>query len=699
MGARVPRHDSDPIAPPVTKTRLRMQLEAAVLFAVATLILTYPLATQPSSLSRFDNGDARLNAWAISWVSHQLTHDPLRLFEANTFYPLPHSLAFSEHLTLHGLLAFPLLTLSDDLTLTTNLLLLGYIWFSAFAMYWLAKTLTGSHAAALLAGLFFSFAPFRFNRLPHIQMQLYAFLPLLLLSLHRFLLTRRRIFLVGLSAFFVLQALAGTYLGAIAAVALSVGLVTLTPFARLEGRDVLAIVLSLGAAAVLLVPFAVPYLWVNRELGVEWDLEGMASLSATAWSYAASGARLYRPALEVLLRGREVTDYLFPGFTVLGLGVVGAWDLARRPGRRSILLCYTTILVVGVAVSLGPRLPLYPFLYEHVVFFRGLRALTRFGLLPLFTLTVLSGYAISWLFETMHRQRTRRLVAGGIALFFVAESVTLPYDFQPHADEPPEVYRWLAEAGPGPIAELPFKVIDTRYMFWARHHGFRSTLNGDSGFIPVSHQWMKIALQRFPSSDAIALLRSLDVKYVVLHLPAFRRPTLLRILRTLPDHRDALLPVRDFGKELVFEVVSDGETTSVQATTDWQTLVVIEPHRGRGEEGLLSFDIELPRTSRLRAIRLHYGSAPRVPVERVEVLGDSGGNEGPETRFATPPDWPAVSELVLGLLRTPQDGTQTVVVEDVWEHRLRLRLHGLDGEQPELTTIELLGSFSSSAGL
>lgn len=698
MGARVPRHDFVPIAPQPTGSRLRMQLEAAVLFAAATLVLTYPLATRPSSLSRFDNGDARLNAWAISWVSHQLAQDPFRLFEANTFHPLPHSLAFSEHLTLHGLLALPLLRLSDDLTLTTNLLLLGYIWFSACAMYWLVKTLTGSHAAALLAGLFFSFAPFRFNRLPHIQMQLYAFLPLLFLSLHQFLLTRRRIFLVGLSTFLVLQALAGTYLGAIAAVALAVGLVTLAPFARLGARDVLAVVLSLGAAAVLLVPFAVPYLWVNRELGIEWDLEGMASLSATLWSYAASGARLYRPAMEAILRGREVTDYLFPGFTLLGLGVVGAWDLVRRSGRRSILLCYTTILAAGVALSLGPRFPLYPFLYEHVVFFRGLRALTRFGLLPLFTLTVLSGFAISWLVEKMHRRRTRRLVVWGIALFFVAESATLPNDFHPYPDQPPEVYRWLAEAKPGPVVELPFKVIDTRYMFWARHHGFRSTLNGDSGFIPMSHQWMKIALQRFPSSDSIALLRSLDVKYVVLHLSAFRKPTLLRLLRTLPDHRDALLPVRDFGKELVFEVVSARGTAEVQTTRDWQTLVITEPH-GRPEEGRLTVDMELPRGSRLRAIRLHYGSAPRVPVERVEILGESGGNDEPESRFATPPDWPAVSDLVLGLLRTPQDGTQTVVVEDVSEHRLRLRLHGLDGEQPELTNIELLGSFSSSAGL
>ncbi|MGH9337160.1 MAG: hypothetical protein ACRD21_25730, partial [Vicinamibacteria bacterium] len=144
------------------------------IYLIATVILSYPLAFHPKSLSRLDNGDARLNAWAISWVAHQVVHDPLRLFEANTFHPLPHSLAYSEHLAALGVLALPILWLTDNLVLTTNLLLLLAMFASALGMYWLARTLTGSHLASLLAGIFFSFATFRFNRLPHLQMQLYA---------------------------------------------------------------------------------------------------------------------------------------------------------------------------------------------------------------------------------------------------------------------------------------------------------------------------------------------------------------------------------------------------------------------------------------------------------------------------------------------------------------------------------------------
>ena len=215
----------------------------------------------------------------------------------------------------------------------------------------------------------------------------------------------------------------------------------------------------------------------------------------------------------------ERTDYLFPGLTLLVLGVAGLVTLLKDPARRRIGICYAGILVAGMVLSFGPSTPLYPFLYEHVVFFRGLRALTRFGLLPLLSLSVFSAFALAWLFEGSGRLHRRKAACAAIGLFFAFESNALPYRLAPHRDEPPEVYAWLRDhAKPGPIVELPFKVVDTRYMFWARHHDFRPTLNGDSGFIPMSHQWMKIALSRFPSPDAIALVRRLSVRYVVLHL-------------------------------------------------------------------------------------------------------------------------------------------------------------------------------------
>jgi hypothetical protein len=384
MGARVRRRHSER-APPRRSSTLPELGAALLLYALATLVLSYPLAFQPKTLSRLDNGDARLNAWAVSWVAHQVVEDPFHLFDANIFHPLAGSLAFSEHLTVQGLLSLPLLQATDDLVLTTNLLLLLSIWATAAAMYFLAKTLTGNHLASLLAGLFFSFASFRFNRLPHLQMQLYAFLPLFLAFWHRYLAEKKTKHLVLVGVFFTLQALSGTYLGAISAVALAAALASLLPFSGLSRRDLVRVLAMLVLSAGALAPFAAPYLRVHRDLGIEWDLPGVGTLSATPSSYLASSSHLYRTLTAGLLRNHPPVDYLFPGLSVCLLAATGAIVLARSPGPgRRILLCYLLVFLVGFLVSLGPRTPLHPFLYDHVVFFSGHPALTPLRHLPLF---------------------------------------------------------------------------------------------------------------------------------------------------------------------------------------------------------------------------------------------------------------------------------------------------------------------------
>ncbi len=687
---------------------LRDLLLASSIFAIATVALTYPLAIHPTSLGRFDNGDARLNAWAMSWVANQLIHDPLHLFQANTFYPLANTLAFSEHLFVPGLMALPLLELTNDLVLSYNLVFLFSIFLSAVGMYVLTVSLTGSRLAGIVAGLLFSFAPYRFNRLPHIQMQLYAFLPLALACLHRFLDTGKRSWAWCTAGFFLLQVLSGTYLAAMATVALSIALVTLAPTAGRTRQEMSSLALALLVAALCIYPFARPYFWVNDHLGIEWDLPGIGSLSATPESYLASSSRLYRPLTDGLVEEDKRRDFLFPGLTLPLLGLAGLVVLITRQGSFSrpwaTALCYFLIMAAGVLLSFGPLTPVYSFLHEHLVFFRGLRALTRFALLPLFSLSVLAGFALAWLFEGGGRLHNRRWAAAAIAVFFVAESTALPYQLENFSDVPPEVYLWLAEeAEPGPIVELPFLVIDTRYMFWARHHGFRPMLNGDSGFVPPSHRWMKNLFLRFPSPDSITLLQKLGARYVILHLGAYRDRALIRLLNRLERHRAELLKIRDFGRDMVVEVIPPKTelvpppTPKVLATIGPPTRVIPDP-----DEPVAEFVLSLESAQRVTGVRLHYGRVPLSPVTRVELqlpvaVEDVGGDiESWEETWISPENWPALTELVLGLLEHPRHGSQNVEFRtpdsfgEFVTDRFRLRLTGYDGP-PDVTRIEVLG--------
>ena len=75
---------------------------AAVLLGLAVLH-TWPLASDPSHLSR-RNDDEWLNAWTLSWIAHQLPRNPLDLFAANMYYPSGEALAYTEPLLVPGLM-------------------------------------------------------------------------------------------------------------------------------------------------------------------------------------------------------------------------------------------------------------------------------------------------------------------------------------------------------------------------------------------------------------------------------------------------------------------------------------------------------------------------------------------------------------------------------------------------------------------
>jgi hypothetical protein len=165
-------------------------------------------------------------------------------------------------------------------------------------------------------------------------------------------------------------------------------------------------------------------------------------------------------------------------------------------------------------------------------------------------------------------------------------------------------------------------------------------------------------------------------------------------------HRADLVPARDFGRDLVFEVVPEKNRGA-------KPLPGLAPVNASGSIlGLFDRDvkasvtlpetsspiaIEIPEGTELAALELHYGAAPRVPVERVEILRET--ETGAETIWATEPGWPALTELVSGLLSSPRDGTQTIYFDSGGppiSGRILLRLDGLDSEPPELTEIELL---------
>ena len=59
------------------------------MLVAVTLGLLWPLL---SSRRTLPNGDLLAHAWGLAWVDRQLGRDPLRLYDANIYFPEPRSL-------------------------------------------------------------------------------------------------------------------------------------------------------------------------------------------------------------------------------------------------------------------------------------------------------------------------------------------------------------------------------------------------------------------------------------------------------------------------------------------------------------------------------------------------------------------------------------------------------------------------------
>jgi hypothetical protein len=482
-----------PLPHPVTRQEVGLSLAG---HAAIVAIMSWPLVLDLAHQGVTDRPDGRLNAWILAWDVHALVHEPGRLFQAPIFHPLPDALAFSENLLVPAILSAPAQWLGGPVLGYNFVLLLSFV-VSGVGVQLLVRRVTGDRLAAFVAGAFFAAGAHRWIRLAHLHAQVTLFLPFALLAFDRFWARRTlgRALVVGL--FLALQGLSSVYLGAITATALAAA-VAVAIAGGLTGSALWRLGAGFLLAALLMAPVVRPYLRMRDFQGMEFTLDDLKLYATTLESYAASGNRLYGGLTQRLLDPERVQDTLFPGFTVLLLGIAG---LASAPPRyRAVFLAASAAAVV---FSLGPETAFYRFLHEHVVLVRGVRALSRFSLLPVLGLAVLSGLALAG------RRWTTSLLA---LVLMMVESTNVPLKYGVYAG-PPAAARWLAGKD-GAVAYLPLGERDTEAMLDGIAH-FRPLVNGDSGFVPRPYARAQELLDGQVADEDLRFLRAVDVRHAV----------------------------------------------------------------------------------------------------------------------------------------------------------------------------------------
>ena len=496
-------------------------------FLTLTGALTYPLAFRLSSLSRVDNADGQFALWNVAWVARTLVVDPLRVFDANIFYPHRGTLAYSEANLGAGLLAVPAYWLTGNPYTALNLVLLLSFVLGGLGAYYLIRYLSHDRRAAFIAAVGFAFCPYLFGHIPHIQLLMTAGLPFTLLAFHRLVDNPS----VGRGVVLGLTMAAQTawcaYYGIFAAliIVFAVCFVAVARRCFSDGRYWSAVATAAITAAIAVAPLAWPYVVHQRATGFNRTLDAAREYSANWQMYLTSNAFAHSWMMRLVGRWGEL---LFPGFIPLVFGGVGSLAGFTRAGRsREISLMYTLIAALAFWISLGPRAGLYTVLYEVAPGFTYMRAPSRFGVIVALALSVLAGLAIAGLLARVKRPTA---VAALLAVLAVAEAA-VPLRFTPAPPVAP-AYQLLATLPRGALLELPiyshqFRFLRARYMMNATHH-WMPIVVAYSDHIPREFMESIPLLSDFPSLKAFKRLEPDGVRYVMFHLDQYghRRPAL-----------------------------------------------------------------------------------------------------------------------------------------------------------------------------
>jgi hypothetical protein len=507
---------------------------AAAVYLVLTIAMAWPLSIHPAThLLNYDS-DAKLIHWIVRWDIHAFTTQPLHLFDANIFAPLPNTLAYAEHLIGSALLAAPIVWATDNTFLAINLIALASIWLSGLGTYVLARRLGASPTAAFLGGLVFAFAAPRFFRLGQLQLTTIHWIPFCLASLHAYL-DHGRVRDLRIAAWlFSLQALSGGH----GAVFLAVCVAALLLFKALLGEP-LRLVQRLrdlgvtGALAVVpIVLVFLPYVWARGEAGLVRTLAGWRTPFS---NFFASPSHLHQWLAQWLPASwREAPDaYLFPGYLALILPLAGAavWMWRRRttsderPWRARYAWLYAAIAAACFALLLGPPWGPWQWAYD-LPLLNFIRVPTRFSIVVVLCLGVLTALAFDEIVARWTPSR-RAWMGAGLAVLLVAEYWAGPLAAQPYPRTQPAIDRWLAtQPGPMVIAEGPMPTDpgdyglqngrNANFMLHTTVH-WHKTVNGFSGVLPDTHQRLYEAMAVFPSDNALTHMRSLGVTHVVYH--------------------------------------------------------------------------------------------------------------------------------------------------------------------------------------
>lgn len=510
----------------------RGALIALLLYAGVGFCSYLPLSLHPGDRVGYV-GDSLESVYILAWEVHQAFRDPLHLFDANILYPHAPSLTFTDHQLLQSISMAPVLWLTGNPILATNLAVYLAGLFLAMVGRRLALALGADAVGAWAAGALYAFHTYQVNEAPRLQIVVHGFLALALLEFVRLMRSGDRAAAWRTSLFMLLQALCSNYhllYGCVLLGILALAFLAFRP--RPSLRRLLVLVPPAALAALIYLPVGLPYVLSSetfgygRQLPVGIDLDHYLSTAPTNYLYGPIGA-------EVKLQQQGPH---FVGFLSLALAVLALLHWARGGSReetdgvlpaRAWVPGAALLALLLVALSLGKEAVVfghdlgpgpYRILYHLVPGFHLMRIPERLGLLAMLFVGLLVARGITLV-------RRRGFLLAGLLL---AAAVPLEHlsavpmtDPLPVADRVPEVYRWLARHPVHALAEVPIHGEglvrkESLEMYFSTYH-FKPMIEGYASYPTQLSRLLRRTAAQFPSETALQVFRRVGVDTVVVH--------------------------------------------------------------------------------------------------------------------------------------------------------------------------------------
>lgn len=565
-----------------------------ILFILFTGVFTFPLSLKMNSaIPGYSNTDEPYAIISNMWLFKYCQENKIDLKKCD-FISYPWGVDLKSTLGSSYLwesLKHLLVNLTNYI-FTFNLLILLSFVLSGWLTYLLVYRITQSHPAALFSGFIFSFCPYHFARAwQHLALSQIQWIPLYILSLlnleekvsiKNILFTAFSLFLLASFNFY--------YAYFMAAITL-----LFIPFLTIKERKNLKPIfnfcLALALACLIVLILISPSLWeiyqgrklISPATAIEDNLlrrpfENLFSQSARPLSYFLPAAvhpffgGFTEQFIGSRLYGASFTEHtLYLGWVPLILALFAFVKLRNNKEASEKKRFYFGVFVfLAITAWFFSQPPWWnmgffkifmPSLFLYKIF-PMFRAYSRFGIIVMLAISVLSGFGLKLILSRLKTQSSKLIIT---ILFFglvFLEFLNFPPAKVIDLNKPPEVYTWLRrQPGSFVIAEYPLDTEspNTLYLFYQTIHHKRM-INATSPGTPandVAKMMVKLSAVESPK-----MLKWMKVKYILVHKEDYKKTELVsetEELKKIP-HNPLLKLVKSFGDDIdLYEIDTKDE--------------------------------------------------------------------------------------------------------------------------------------------